>query len=87
MQLLKVTEAKYIDNYKLDLSFNNGFKGIIDLKDKIFADHRRIFEDLESLSYFRGFKRNRWTIEWDNGVDLAPEFLHKLAMEQKQNLK
>ena len=85
MELLKITQAKYVDKYKIDLSFSNGFSAIVDLKDKIYSDHRHVFEKLKNINFFKKFTKNRWTIEWENGVDLAPEFLHDLAI--KQNLK
>lgn len=83
--LLKITQANYKENYKLDLSFNDGFTGIVDLKNKIFTDHRPIFKALQNVEYFKKFAQNRWTIEWNNGVDLAPEFLRELAQKQNQN--
>jgi len=83
MILLKVTKAKYIGNYKLDLLFNDGLSGIVDLKKKVFTDHRSIFKPLQNIEFFKNFTQNRWTIEWGNGVDLAPEYLHDLALEQK----
>ncbi len=83
MELLKITRAKYVDKYKIDLSFSNGFSAIVDLKDKIFSDHRKVFEKLQNIDFFKKFTKNRWTIEWENGVDLAPEFLHDLAIGQK----
>lgn len=83
MELLKVTQAKYVDNYKIDLSFNDGFSAVVDLKEQIFSEHREIFKKLQNIDFFKKFTKNRWTIEWKNGVDLAPEFLHNLATEQK----
>ncbi len=83
MILLKITNAKYLEDYKLELSFNDGFNGVVDLEDKIFNDHRIIFKSLQKIEFFKKFSKNRWTIEWTNGVDLAPEFLRELA--QKQN--
>ncbi|MDE0472235.1 MAG: DUF2442 domain-containing protein [Ekhidna sp.] len=82
MTLLKVIDAKYIDNYELRLSFNDGVKGVVDLKEKVFTDHRTVFKPLQEVEFFKKFTRNRWTIEWQNGVDIAPEFLHKLTVEQ-----
>lgn len=78
MILLKVVSAKYLENYKLLLSFNNGSNGIVDLKNKIFSDHRNVFKPLQDIEFFSDFTQNRWTIEWKNGVDLAPEFLYGL---------
>jgi len=83
MELLKITQAEYVEKYKIKVSFSDGFSAIVDLKDKIFSDHRKVFKKLQNIDFFRNFSKNRWTIEWDNGVDLAPEFLHELATKQK----
>jgi len=80
MDLIWVTEAKYVSDYKIMLMFNDGIKGIVDLKNNIKG---KIFKPLQDVEYFKKFKKNRWTIEWDNGADLAPEFLHELATKQK----
>ncbi len=63
MKLLKITDAKYVEDYKIDLSFNNGVSAIIDLKDTIFLDHRAIFKQLKEIAFFKDFTRNSWTIE------------------------
>lgn len=83
MKLLKVIDAKYVEDYKINLSFNDGVSAVVDLKDSIFLDHRAIFEKLKDLEFFKDFTQNRWTIEWKNGADLSPEFLHDLAKNQK----
>ena len=83
MKLLKVIEAKYLEDYKIALQFNNGKSGVVDLEQKVFNDHRKVFEKLKNQKYFKTFEQNRWTIEWSNGIDLAPEFLYDLLKEQK----
>ena len=84
MLLIKIVDAKYIKDFKLELVFNDGSKGPVDLKHKIHNDHRKIFHALRSVEYFKKFTLNRWTIQWENGLDLAPEFLHDLAVRQKE---
>ena len=76
-------EAKYLEDYKIALRFNNGESGIVDLKQKVFNDHRKVFEKLRDQDFFKTFKQNRWTIEWSNAIDLAPEFLYDLLKLQK----
>ncbi len=83
MILLKLINVKHLENYKLELSFNDGLKGTVDLRNKIFSDHRSIFKALQDIDYFKKFTQNRWTIEWDNGLDFAPEYLYDLIIEQK----
>jgi len=84
MNFLKVTEAEYLKDYKIKIAFNDGLTGILDLKEKIFTDHRSIYKQLQDKNYFKNFKKNKWTIEWENGFEPAPEFLFdltKIALE------
>lgn len=80
--LLKVVQAKYIDEYKIEVQFNDSRLGIVNLKEKVFNDHRLIFNPLKEIGFFKNFKLNEWTIEWPNGLDLAPEYLYKLAFQE-----
>ncbi len=79
--LLKVTDAKYINGYRIEILFNDGLKGIVDLKDSIKGV---VFGPLVNVEYFKNFTKNRWTIEWDCNADFAPEYLHDLVIEQKK---
>ncbi len=78
--LIKVTDAKYIEDYKIEFSFNDGVKGIVDLKDSI---NGLVFKPLKDIDYFKTFTKNRWTIEWDCEADFAPEYLHDLAVGRR----
>lgn len=80
--LVSIIQAKYLTAYKIALQFDNGESGIVDLKQTIFNDHRKIFEPLRELHYFKSFKLDAWTITWSNNADFAPEFLYELAMKQ-----
>ena len=82
MTLLKAVDAKYLGGYKIELSFNDGSNGIVDLEKKVYSDHRQVFNLLQNIELFKKFKLNRWTIEWENGADLAPEFLYSLLTKQ-----
>ncbi|PSR05108.1 MAG: hypothetical protein BRD50_01835 [Bacteroidetes bacterium SW_11_45_7] len=42
-----------------------------------------VFEPLKDKEVFQNFHLNPWTIEWENGADFAPEFLHELSQTSK----
>jgi len=71
---LHVTRAKYIDDYTLWLSFNDGADGKIDLSSELYGE---VFEPLKDKSFFRSFTLEGHTLSWCNGADFAPEFLRK----------
>jgi hypothetical protein len=75
--MIQVTKARYIDQYRIYLVFNNHKEGIVDLKAVIGKDHRPIFTDLADIDKFKKFKVESDTIVWENGLDLAPEYLYE----------
>ena len=54
--MLAINEAKYAGNYCISLVFNNGRKGVANLKEAIFNDKRPIFSELKDESNFKDFK-------------------------------
>jgi hypothetical protein len=79
--LIKVSNAKYHKDYSLELVFSDGLKSIVDLRDELEGP---VFEPLNDIMLFKSFTLNRWTIEWENGADFAPEFLYELAVKQNK---
>ena len=73
---LHVTEATYLEKYKLHLVFNNGQDGIVDFEQELYGE---IFEPLRDLALFQQFRLTSRTVEWPNGADFAPEYLLELA--------
>ena len=73
MSLLWITKAEYVNDFKISIQFNTDEKGTVDLKNKL---DKKIFEPLKNETFFKNFKLNNWTIEWENGADFSPEFLY-----------
>ena len=75
-----VVEAKYVKDYQVWLRFNDNTEKVIDFKNKIFSEKRTVFMPLKDVEYFRQVFLNREsdTIQWPNGVDIAPETLYDL---------
>lgn len=73
--ILHVTEAKHERGYIIHLKFNDGAEGFVDLADEL---HGEMFAPLKDVSRFRSFTLDPElkTVVWENGADLAPEFLH-----------
>lgn len=77
--MIWVVDARYDGDYRIRIEFNDGRKGIVDLQETIFSDPRPIFAPLREKEFFRRFRVEMDTVVWDNGLDLAPEFLYDLA--------
>jgi len=73
-----VTEAKYVDNYRIGLSFEDGSTGIADLSD--YPNKNNVFRLFLDMNYFRDFRIEYGTIIWGDGeLDIAPETLYTIA--------
>ena len=72
---IRVIDAKYIEDYKIEFTFSDDKTRSIDLRDEIYGE---IFEPLKDIESFKKFKLNHFTIEWENGADFAPEFFVQL---------
>ena len=72
---LHVRQANYMDGYRIRVRFNDGAEGIVDLSDCLDGE---VFEPLKNIANFKAFKVDPdiETIVWDNGADMAPEFLY-----------
>ena len=81
--MIEISKAKQVGAYQIELVFNNKKKGVVDLKDMLFNDHRKIFQELKDLNKFKKFKIEFDTLSWENGLDLAPEFLYDLLKSDK----
>lgn len=75
--MLHVTDAKYIDNYNIWLSFDDGADGTVNLKKHLNGP---VFGPLKDINVFKKvtFSKELSTITWPNGADFAPEFLRDI---------
>jgi len=73
--ILHVTEATYERDYLVHVKFNDGPEGFVDLADELYGE---VFAPLKDVKQFKAFRVDPElkTIVWNNGADLAPEFLH-----------
>ena len=72
--MLHVKSVKYISDFKLWLSFDDGSSGEVDLKNSLIGP---VFEPLKDINVFSkvSVDPELETVVWPNGADLAPEFL------------
>ena len=71
-----VDSVRALEGYTLRLEFSDGTMKDIDLSGEL---HGEVFEPLKDPRFFRSVEVNpeTGTIEWPNGADFAPEFLHE----------
>ena len=73
--ILHVTHVKYVRDYVIWVKFNDGIDGEVDLSAELEGE---VFGPLKDEALFKTIKVDPLlqTIVWDNGADLAPEFLY-----------
>ena len=74
MGLVLVTSAKYVSGYTLELTFNTGEVKTFDLS-KLYSTG--ICKKLQDMTYFKNFQLDGWTVDWNNEIGFAPEYLYE----------
>ncbi len=85
--LAEIISAEPLDKYRLQLRFDDGSEGVVEIAKLIQFDG--VFEPLRDESYFRTVQVNPefGTVVWPNGADLDPLVLwsevtgHPIALE------
>ena len=76
MNMIWVTDAKYLNGYTMKLKFNDGCWRTFDFS-KMFGTHP-MYEKIRDLNVFKQFSLNGWAVSWLNDtVDVAPEYLYE----------
>ena len=76
-EFLHITSAEYISGYLLKLTFSNGDVRMFDFS-RIY--NKGIFVKLQNPEYLRNFPLDGWTVDWNNEIGFAPEYLHEQGL-------
>ena len=74
-----IIELKYLEDYKLELIFETGEKGIVDLIE--FPKMGGVFSRFADMNYFKQVFINKelGVLSWPDNVDIAPETIYSMA--------
>ncbi len=80
--LYDIVEVKVVKNYILYIRFENGLSGEVDISKIILFEG--IFSKLKEPSYFGTVRvdKDLGTIVWENGADLAPDYLYSIISQK-----
>ena len=75
--LIDVVDAKYLDKYKLKITFEDGKTGVVDLSE--YPQKGGVFNKFLNISFFKEFNVSKelGTLVWKNEIDIAPETLYE----------
>jgi len=76
----RVTSVRHLSEYRLELTFADGTRGELDLKDRIVG-RGGVFAPLEDVRFFAQVQVDpeAGTIVWPNEVDFCPDVLYSLV--------
>jgi len=74
--LCDVITAKLLNDYRLEVVFEDNKRGIIDFSE--YLSKGGVFEKFKDINFFRNFtvSKDLGTIIWGNEIDIAPETLY-----------
>ncbi len=74
-----IANVKYLEGYKLELTFDDQSKKIADLS--YLTQRGGVFTPFTDLDFFKQVKldESHYTIVWPNGVDLCPDRLWEVS--------
>ena len=72
--MINIKAAKYVSDYILELTFNTGEVKRFDFKSLY---NEGICRKLRNLSYFKKFTLDGFTVDWNNEIGFAPEYLYE----------
>ena len=65
-----IVKAVYITDYKVNLTFEDGKKGVVDLKD--YVNSSKVFSKFTDIKYFKKFYIEDGILTWGQGeIDIV----------------
>jgi hypothetical protein len=83
---LHICGARHLRDFKVEVTFNDGRRGVADLRDSLIG---KVFEPLRDVKVFGQLRVDPEldTIVWPNGADFAPEFIYFQAFKHEPDLQ
>jgi len=74
-----VVSASYKDEYKIEVTFDDGCSGIVDFS--VYLTRGGVFDRFKDIAFFKNFKINQdlGVLSWQDEIDIAPETLYSEA--------
>ena len=80
----RVTQVKPWSGYRIEVAFEDGLVGTVDLSSELYGP---MFEPLRDPELFNQVRIDEFgVICWPNGADLAPEFVYGEIRRQSTQL-
>jgi len=75
--ILKIVKAEYVKDYVLKLTFNNTEVRLMDFEPLM---DKGVCKKLRDMDYFKSYTLDPFTVDWNNEIGFAPEFLYERSV-------
>ena len=75
--LLTIIHAEYVNDYVLRITFSNGEVRLVDFTPLM---QKGICRKLQDINYFKSFTLDPFTIDWNDEIGFAPEYLYERSV-------
>ncbi|MBQ6168059.1 MAG: DUF2442 domain-containing protein [Muribaculaceae bacterium] len=75
--LLTIIHAEYVNDYVLRITFSNGEVRLVDFTPLM---QKGICRKLQDIDYFKSFTLDPFTIDWNDEIGFAPEYLYERSV-------
>lgn len=75
--LLTIIHAEYVNDYVLRITFSNGEVRLVDFTPLM---QNGICRKLQDIDYFKSFTLDPFTIDWNDEIGFAPEYLYERSV-------
>ena len=77
----KIIKVKPLEDYKLELTFDNNVVKIKDMKSHL---NDGVFKILRNKEIFNSVKISFGTISWNEDIDLCADYLYETSIEKQK---
>ena len=74
--ILKIIAAEYVSDMNLRLTFNDGSVRLCNFYP---LSQKGICVKLQDMEYFKNFTLDPFTVDWNNEIGFAPEYLYDIS--------
>lgn len=72
----RLTKVKPLPNYELEVEFNDGVQGVVEMVQLIMSDKAGVFAILKDQDLFNKAHLEYGVPTWPGEIDLAPDAMH-----------
>ncbi|MDX1902510.1 MAG: DUF2442 domain-containing protein [Gammaproteobacteria bacterium] len=78
----RVAHIKILKNYSLNVTFNDGISGNVEMYDLIHSQNAGVFASLKDINLFNQAYIEMGVVTWPGEIDLSPDAMHEAIKKE-----